>query len=128
MQRKGSFYSGVVPLFSCLSVALMVQLRAAFLWQSVKGFSPDLTSYTNLHPFGTPLDPPETLESYLFLGEETSVGKDVRRSGGCGETQSKSGLSGGYLHRVTSSSGRLWAGWRHVRRNVWISVAYTNTP
>lgn len=127
------FDSGKVPLFSGLSVV--------GLWwhswelhfsgsgrHSAKGFSPQLTYYTNHRPCGTPLDPPETPRRHLFLGEETCAGKADGGKSRCGKTQSKSGLSSGYLHTVSSSSRRLWTGWKQVRRNVWILVAYLSSP
>lgn len=86
---------------SFCGVALMVQLRAAFLWQNVKR----LISWPDIlhHPpslwdtFGSP----ESGESHLFLWEETTVRKGSRREGCCGETQAKTGPSSGYLQRVT---------------------------
>lgn len=92
---------------------------------NVKGFSPDLTSYTDRHPCGTPLDPlKEWGEPPVSRGGDYKTERGGRR----GKTQTESGPSCGYLHRVTSSSRGLWAGWKYVRRNLWILVAYTSTP
>lgn len=53
-------------------------------WHKFQGFASDLTSNTNRRPCGTPLEPPESGERHLFLGEETTVRKEGRR-GHCGE-------------------------------------------
>lgn len=101
-KRHFWLWNTALVFLSLCGGALMVQLRSASLWHNAEVLSPDLTSYTNHHPCGTPLDPLKVERATCFWGRRQQWGK-------------KTGLSRDYLHRVTWSSKRLWA----VRTEEW---------
>lgn len=112
-------WNTALVFLSFCGVALMVQLGAAFLQQNgttLKVFLPTWHPTPTATPVGHLWIPRKWGEPPVSGGGDYSEGsRQERRS--CGKTQSKSGPSSGYLHRVTGSSSRLWAGWKYLRGN-----------